>query len=521
MASSSAPVPGSPAPSRPPSGAFARFLSVVERVGNALPHPATLFASLSLLVILLSALASWAQLEAVHPGTGKLIQPVSLLSVAGLHRILTEMVKNFTSFAPLGTVLVALLGIGVAEGSGLIGAVLRLLVLSAPRRMLTFVIVFAGVLSNAASEVGYVLLVPLAAVIFLAVGRHPVAGLAAAFAGVSGGYSANLLLGTVDPLLAGLSQEAARIVDPAYAVNPACNYYFMAASTFVISLAGTWVTERIVVPRLGAFQTDKPHEALKGLSAEERRGLTAAAVAGTIFTALLLWGTVPADGFLRDPKTGDLLHSPFMSGIVAFIFLGAALLGIAYGVAAGTVRSDVDVMKGMGKSMETLGSYLVLVFFASQFVAYFNWTNLGLILAVKGADGLKSLGLGPVPLMVSFVVLSATINLVMGSASAKWAIMAPIFIPMFMLLGYSPELTQAAYRVGDSVSNVISPMMSYFALIIAFVQRYDGKAGIGTVVATMLPYTLVFLACWTVLLVAWMMVGLPLGPGAEMFLTPK
>jgi aminobenzoyl-glutamate transport protein len=516
-----APSPEGPVPGVPgPSGVFSRFLSLVERVGNALPHPATLFALLALLIILLSALASWAGLEAVHPGTGKLIQPVSLLSVPGLHRILGEMVRNFTGFAPLGTVLVALLGIGVAEGSGLIGAALRLLVLSAPRRLLTFVIVFAGVLSNTASEVGYVLLVPLAAIIFQAVGRHPVAGLAAAFAGVSGGYSANLLLGTVDPLLAGLSQEAARIVNPAYTVNPACNYYFMAASTFVIALAGTWVTEKLVVPRLGAFKAEAPQEALQQLTPAERRGLLFALVAGGLFTAFLLWGTVPADGFLRDPKTGDLLHSPFMSGIVAFIFLSAALLGIAYGVGAGTLRSDADVMKGMSKSMETLGSYLVLVFFAAQFVAFFNWTNLGLILAVKGADLLKALGLGPIPLMVCFILLSATINLIMGSASAKWAIMAPIFIPMFMLLGYSPELTQAAYRVGDSVSNVISPMMSYFALIIAFVQRYDRAAGIGTVVATMLPYTLVFLVCWTALLVAWMALGLPLGPGAELYLKP-
>ncbi|HVG60115.1 MAG TPA: AbgT family transporter [Hyalangium sp.] len=523
--------PGSPAqpptpegtpPSAPrTSGAFARFLAMVERIGNALPHPATLFALLALLVILLSALASWAKLEVVHPGTGKLIQPVSLLSIAGLHRILGEMVKNFTGFAPLGTVLVALLGIGVAEGSGLIGAALRLLVLSAPRRLLTFVIVFAGVLSNTASEVGYVLLVPLAAIIFLAVGRHPVAGLAAAFAGVSGGYSANLLLGTVDPLLAGLSQEAARIVTPGYTVNPACNYYFMAASTFVISLAGTWVTERLVVPRLGTYQGTAPRESLQPLTGAERRGLRFALVAATLFSAFLLWGTVPADGFLRDPKTGDLLHSPFMSGIVAFIFLGAALVGVAYGLGARTVRSDADVMKGMSKSMETLGSYLVLVFFAAQFVAFFNWTNLGLILAVKGADLLKALGLGAIPLMVCFVLLSATINLVMGSASAKWAIMAPIFIPMFMLLGYSPELTQAAYRIGDSVSNVISPMMSYFALIIAFVQRYEGKAGIGTVVATMLPYTLVFLVCWSLLLVVWMALGLPLGPGAELYLVPE
>jgi aminobenzoyl-glutamate transport protein len=497
---------------------LALFLSTVERVGNALPHPASLFAIFALAVILISGMASLAGVAAVHPGTGKPIEPVSLLSLAGLHRILTQMVTNYTGFAPLGTVMVALLGIGIAEASGLIGAVLRLLVISAPRRLLTMVIVFAGVMSNAASEIGYVLLVPLAAVIFLAAGRHPLAGLAAAFAGVSGGYSANLLLGTVDPLLAGLSQEAARIIDPAYRVNPACNYYFMFASTFVITAAGTWVTEKIVLPRLGEYTGEETAGPMEQLSPLERRGLRFALVAALVEAGALLWGTVPADGFLRDPATGDLLHSPFLSGIVAIIFLGAAGVGIAYGIGARTVRSDADVMKGMAKSMETIAAYLVLVFFAAQFVAYFNWSNLGLILAVKGAELLKASGLGGVPLMVGFIFLSAFMNLFMGSASAKWAVMAPVFIPMFMLLGYAPELVQAAYRIGDSTTNIISPMMSYFALIVAFVGRYDQKAGIGTVVATMLPYTVLFLICWTLLLILWLLLGLPTGPGAPLYL---
>jgi aminobenzoyl-glutamate transport protein len=407
-----------------------------------------------------------------------------------------------------------MLGIGVMEGSGLIGSGLRLLVLSAPRHLLTFVIVFAGVLSNTASEIGYVLLVPLSGMIFLAAGRHPIAGLAAAFAGVSGGYSANLLLGTVDPLLSGLTQEAARIIDPAYSVNPACNYYFMVVSTFFITAAGTYVTEKVVEPRLGPYEGDEKPQALDHLEAAERRGLRWALLAAIVFVALLLLGTVPSDGFLRNPETGGLLHSPFLSGIVAFIFLGGSAVGIAYGVGAGTIRSDADVMKGMGKAMSTLGGYMVLVFFAAQFVAYFNWTNLGLIVAVKGAEGLKASGLGGVPLMLGFVLISAFINLFMGSASAKWAVMAPVFVPMLMLLGYTPELTQAAYRIGDSSSNIIAPMMSYFALIVAFFERYDKKSGIGTVVATMLPYTVAFLAVWSVLLVAWMLVGLPVGPGA-------
>ena len=500
------------------TSAVDRFLSFVERAGNLLPHPATLFAGFAALVVLLSWVAAQFDLSVTHPGTGAVVTPFNLVSAEGLHMILTKMVTNFTGFAPLGTVLVALLGIGIAEGSGLIAAALRAVVLASPKKLLTFVIVFAGVMSNTASEVGYVLLVPLAAVIFLAAGRHPLAGLAAAFAGVSGGYSANLLLGTIDPLLAGLSQEAARILDPDYAVNPACNYYFMFVSTFLIAGLGTWVTERIVVPRLGEYTGEEKPEEIRKATPQEKKGLRYAGIAALLFTGWVLWGLLPEQGFLRDPKTFEVLHSPFMSGIVALIFISAAIAGIAYGIGAGTFKSDNDVMKGMSKSMETLGSYIVLVFFAAQFVAYFNWTNLGLIMAIKGAAGLQALNLGPIPLMLAFVLVSALINLVMGSASAKWAIMAPVFIPMFMLLGYSPEFTQMAYRVGDSVTNIISPMMSYFALIVAFIARYDKKAGIGTVISTMLPYSVVFLIGWSTLLIVWVLLELPIGPGASMFI---
>ena len=497
---------------------LSKFLRIVENVGNALPHPATLFAIFALLVVVLSGLTDKLHLEVLHPGTGEIIKPVNLFSVHGLHLILTQMVHNFTSFAPLGTVLVAMLGIGIAESSGLIGTTLRVLVLSAPKRLLTFVIVFAGILSNTASEVGYVLLVPLGGIIFLAVGRHPIAGIAAAFAGVSGGYSANLLLGTIDPLLAGLSEEAARIITPGYEVNPACNYYFMFVSTFFIAIAGTWVTEKIVVPRLGEYKGDQKPEELRKLTKDEKRGVMYATFAGFLFTALLIWGVVPAEGFLRNPETGGILLSPFMSGIVAFIFLGAGITGIAYGLGSRTFRNDADIMRGMGKTMETLGIYIVLVFFAAQFVAYFKWTNLGLIFAIKGAEFLKASGLGPIPLMISFILLSAVINLFMGSASAKWAIMAPVFIPMFMLLGYTPELIQVAYRVGDSVTNIISPMMSYFALIVAFLEKYDKNAGIGTVIATMLPYTIVFFIIWSILFSFWLLLGLPVGPDANLYL---
>ncbi len=498
-----------------PGGWVSMFLAVIERGGNMLPHPATLFFILAVLIVILSGITANMGLSVTHPGSGETIEPVSLLNVAGLHRILLNLVGNFTSFAPLGTVLVALLGIGVAESSGLIGTCMRLLVTSAPRSMLTVVIVFAGVLSNTASEIGYVLLVPLAAMIFQAAGRHPLAGLAAGFAGVSGGYSANLLLGTVDPLLSGLTTEAAQIVQPGLEVSPACNYYFMFVSTFLITTLGTFVTEKIVVPRLGTWEGGESTEGgaeLRGLTGAEKRGLRFAFVGTVVLVGVILLGLLPDHGFLREAGTGGLLKSPFLKGIVAIIFIGGALTGIAYGIGAGTIKNDSDVMRGMGKSMATLGEYMVLVFFAAQFVKFFNWTNLGLIIAVKGAGVLKAMELDGIWLMLGLVLMSAVINLFMGSASAKWAIMAPVFVPMFMILGYEPGLIQGAYRVGDSCTNIIAPLMSYFALIIAFFQRYDPKAGIGTLVATMLPYSITFMIGWGVLLSIWMWMGWPMGP---------
>jgi aminobenzoyl-glutamate transport protein len=508
------------ASSVPRSSLLSRFLTAIERIGNALPHPATLFAIFAAGLIVLSWFFSKLGVSAVNPTDGAAVLPISLISREGLHWILEKTIENFTGFAPLGTVLVAMLGIGVAEKSGLIGTGLRLMVHAAPRRLLTFVIVFAGVMSNMASDIGYVLLVPMGAIIFMSVGRHPIAGLAAAFAGVSGGFSANLLLGTIDPLLAGISQEAARIIDPSYTVTPACNYYFMVVSTFVIAAIGTWVTEKIIVPRLGEYGGEVKAEdnELQKLTSAEKRGLWWAFLVSLALLVLVLIGLVPENGILRDAETGSVLYSPFMHGIVTFIFLGGFLAGLAYGIAAGTFKTDADVVKGMKESMESLGLYMVLVFFAAQFVAYFKYTNLGIIFAIKGADVLKASGLGPIPLMLGFVVLAAVINLCMGSASAKWAFMAPVFIPMFMLLGYSPELVQGVYRIGDSTTNLISPMMSFFALIVAFVQRYDPKAGIGTVIATMLPYSIAFLVVWMLMLVIWMLLGLPLGPGAALYL---
>jgi aminobenzoyl-glutamate transport protein len=315
-------------------------------------------------------------------------------------------------------------------------------------------------------------------------------------------------------LLAGLSEEAARIIDPEYTVNPTANYYFMFVSTFLIAGIGTWVTEKIVAPRLGEYNGDVPQEEIEPLSKAEKVGLRYSLIVSIILTIILVVGLVPSNGILRG-LDGGLLTSPVIKGIVALLFLFAGTAGIVYGIAVKKYKNDSDVMKGMADNMKTLATYIVLVFFAAQFVAYFKWSNLGLIIAIKGAEGLSASGLGLIPLMLLFIILAASLNMLMGSASAKWALLAPIFIPMFMLMGYSPELSQVVYRIGDSVTNIISPMMSFFALIIAFVQKYDRKAGIGTIIATMLPYSIVFFIAWSIMLIIWISLGIPIGPGAD------
>jgi len=494
------------------------FLNGVEKVGNALPHPATLFGLFALTILILSAIFAALGASAEHPITGEVYKAVNLLSKHGVHLILTETVNNFTSFAPLGIVIVAMLGIGLAEHSGLIAVIIKSLVLYSPEKYLTFIIVLAGILSNLASSVGYVLLVPLAGTIFMAIGRNPIAGMAAAFAGVSGGYSANLILGTIDPLLAGLSEEAAHLVDSSYHVNPTANYYFMVASTFLIAILGTWVTEKIIIPRMGEYNNkDIKQDEIQRLTPVEKKGIKRSLLVFILFVAVVLVGILPRNGILRG-NDGSFLKSPILEGVVAVLFVVAGLMGIIYGFVTGKYKNDSDIMKGMADSMKTLASYIVLVFFAAQFVEYFNWSNLGIILAIQGAHFIEHLNLGLIPLVIIFVIFSGSINLVMGSASAKWALLAPIFVPMFMFLGYTPELTQVVYRIGDSVTNIISPMMSFFALIIAFFQKYDEKSGIGTIVATMLPYSIIFFIGWVLLLIVWLLLGIPLGPGAGVHL---
>lgn len=496
--------------------ALNRFITIVEKGGNALPHPAALFGIFAIITLVVSAIGHWLGWQGANPATGETIRVINLLSVEGLHRILLEMVDNYTGFAPLGIVMVALLGIGISESSGLIKTAINALLLKAPGKWVTFIVVFAGIMSNAASDLGYLLIIPMAGVIFHSLGRHPVAGMSAAFAGVSGGFSANLIIGTIDPLLAGLSTEAARIIDPEYYVMPTSNYYFMAVSTFVVTIAGTWVTHAWVEPHLGKYSGNVVSEPVNPISPVEKKGLRWVLVVFLGWMAIFAAGLIPDHGFLRGADN-SVLHSPLLKGFIAVLFIVAASCGIVFGYITKTFQKHEDVIDGMSSSFKSLVSFLVLVFFAAQFVAWFKWSNLGLILAIKGADFLQTTDIGLIPLVILFVVFSGIINLFMGSASAKWAIMGPVFIPMFMLLGYSPELSQAVFRIGDSITNVISPMMSFFALIIVYYQKYDAKAGLGTLIATMLPYSVMFFIAWTILLIGWILAGLPLGPDAGLY----
>ncbi len=550
--------PKVPKTDKPQKTLFTRFLDFVEWLGNLLPHPVTLFALFAIGVVLISGLADWLNWSAPDPrpegAAGRapdgIIEPVSLLNGEGLRMIVENMVTNFTNFAPLGVVLVALLGVGVAEHSGLISACIRGIVLKAasikpskksgggiaaipkkiahffltPKNLVTMAICFAAVVSNTASEMGYVVLVPLAAVIFHSMGRHPLAGLACAFACVSGGYSANLLIGTIDPLLAGLTQEAAMLIDPNYTVHAAVNYYFMFLSTFLITGLGTFVTLRIVEPKLGKYDESMAMEDLTDevsmdpLTDREIRALKWTGVSVLIMFGVLAMTIIPENGVLRNPETGEMLNSPFLNGIVTFIFVCFMIPGFIYGRLVGTMKDDRDVIKGMSQAMSTLGLYIVIVFFAAQFVAYFGWSNLGQIFAVKGAQFLQDIGMtGPI-IFIGFIIVSGSVNLMLGSASAQWAVTAPIFVPMLMLIGYSPEVIQAAYRIGDSVTNIITPMMSYFGLILAFANKYDKDLGIGTIIAMMLPYSIFFLLGWIILFYLWVFgLGMPVGPEAPTY----
>ena len=500
------------------------FLGMIERVGNALPHPVVIFVLLALAIIVISELVArfGAPVEYFNASEGDFvsIEAVSLMSSEGIAHIFNSAVGNFTGFAPLGTVLVAMLGVGVAEWTGLISTTLKKLLRNVPTSLLTATVVFAGIISNIASDAGYVVVIPLGAIVFAGAGRHPIAGLAAAFAGVSAGFSANLIFGPTDALLVGITNEALTAGGIDYDVAVTANWYFLIASTFLLTAVGAFVTEKIVEPRLGEYNGSyKPND--DPITDIQNKGMRNALIALLVFLGIMALLMIPQNAPLRalDEATGNMTLDAFLrQGLLFMIFLLFAVPGYFYGKTTGKIQSSHDLVKGMSESMSSMGGYLVLAFFAAQFINYFSYTNLGLILAVSGADFLEAIGFVGLPLILAFILVTAFINLFMGSASAKWAIMAPVFAPMLFSVNIAPEMTLMAYRIADSSTNVISPLMSYFAMILVFAKRYDEKSGLGTIISTMLSYSIAFLIAWTLLLVVWYMIGLPLGPGAQIIL---
>ena len=497
------------------SGLTARILETVERIGNKLPDPAMLFVGLLFVVWILSWLLSHLSFDVIDPRTDVPLVIHNLLSGAAITEFLSVMVTNFSHFHPVGVVLVAMLGIGVAEHTGFINSALRALLGVTPKRLLTPMIICAGIVSHSAVDAGYVLVIPLGGVIFYAAGRHPLVGIAAAFAGVSGGFSANFVPSSLDPLLQGLSQAGAQILDPDIILNPLNNYFFTTASSVLIIGFGWYVTEKIVEPRLKhtAFQDyigDLP--VMRALEPHENKGLRAAGVVFLLSLIVVFATALPSESPWRD-VTGDLTSgtAPIMRSIVSLIFLMFILPGCVYGIVAGTVKSAKDIIDGMTKAMHQMAYYLVIMFFIAQFVYAFGQSNLGVLLALQGAALLKTLAMPSTITIVGVVLITAFINLFVGSASAKWGLLASIFVPMLMQLGISPDLTQAAYRIGDSSTNIITPLLPYFPLVVVYCQRYVKHAGIGTVTAMMLPYSITFLIIWTLFLLLYMSTGLPLG----------
>ena len=499
-----------------------RIWNGIERVGNKLPHPVYIFIILTVVVFILSALCG--NIVFPHPNTGEEQYISNLMSKDGLTWLLQSMVENFITFSPLGMTLVAMLGIGVAEETGLVTAVIKRSIAGAPKVLVTAIVIFVGIMGSLAGSATFVIIPPLGAMVFKGMGRHPIAGLASGFAGVSAGLSANLLLTQTDVLLSGITETAAQIYDPNYLVNPSVNWYFMAASTIVLTIVGTFVVDKIVEPRLGAYNpedadgvTDTGEAQLKVVTDDEKAGMRWALIAVVVYVAIVLAGVLPQNGILRG-EDGAVLQSPFMSGMIPLMTLFFLVAGLAYGIRTRTIKKGADVINYWTKSMSGLAGFVVLCFFAGQFVKAFSKSNLGLYLSVKGSEFLAETNLTGIPLIVVFILITMLINFMIGSASAKWALMAPIFVPMFMKIGFTPAFTQAAFRIADSVTNAISPLEPFMPFIIITAMKYDRKSGLGSIIATMLPLALAFAVSWILLIILWYVLDLPLGPGSTIFM---
>jgi aminobenzoyl-glutamate transport protein len=498
-----------------------RVLDTVERVGNRVPHPAVLFFILIGTVVVLSQLLQWLGVSATYDRVDPEAHQIesvttsvqSLLSADGIRFICTSVVPNFVNFGPVGIIFVAMIGIGLAERSGLIQALIRKIVAVAPAKALTVIVVTLGVLSSIASDAGYLVLIPLGAVAFHSVGRNPLAGLAAAFAGVAAAFGVNFLVKPIDGILAEMTNDAIHIVDPGRSIDLTANFFFGIVSSAVLIAVITLVTSRVVEPRLGKYQGSAPAAPGNSLTPEESRGLRHALVALVGFVIVLGLLTAPRGAPLRNPETGALLgNSPFMQSLVFLIMLAFLVMGIAYGRGAGTLRSSGQGISAICKTLSELGDLLFLFFVISQFVAYFNYSNIGTILAVRMADGLAGANLNSVTLLFAFIVIGFVLCFPLPNILPKWAIIAPVFVPLFLRLGIDPEVVLAAYRVSDSPPNVINPLLPHFALVVGFVRKWQGDAGVGTLVAMMLPYAIATMVVWTLLFFAWYLLGLPFGP---------
>jgi len=521
------------------NNASASILDWIEKTGNRLPEPAMLFVFGTLLIVVLSQIAyleGWSVEKTVTQTTGTAhlvsvvtIHAVGLLTSDGLWWAISHMIENFINFPPLGLVLVGMLGIGIAERSGLLAALLSRSMILMPEGLLTPTMIFVGVMSSLALDAGYIVLPPLAAAIYYAVGRPPLAGIAAVFAGVSAGFSANLFITAVDPLLSGLTQAGAAVLAPDYHIAVTCNWWFMIASTVLITLTGWMVSSWLVEPRLSQAwsREQKPaisdHKAVPTVdtpladTAGERRGLMAGGVTFSITLVIILCLIFIPDAPLYGK--GERF-SRWIEASVPLLFVIFFFPGLAYGIAAGTIKNNKDTARMLGDTISGLGSYIVLAFFAAQFIEYFKYSNLGEIIAILGGHALAQAAFPPSILIVAFIIVVLIGNLFIGSASAKYAFFAPVFVPMFMQIGISPELTQAAYRIGDSASNVIAPLNPYIVIVLAMMQKYARDTGIGSLVSIMLPYTLVFAVTWTALLILWMLAGVALGPGGPLAYIP-
>lgn len=495
---------------------FSKFLSIIEKVGNKLPHPFILFFYLTVLLVILSWILSLFKAAVIHPNTQEIVAVKSILSSEGIQFILSDTLKNFTGFAPLGLVLTVMLGVGLAEKVGLLEMLMKRAILNTPNKIITFAVFFIGILGNIASDAAFVVIPPLAALVFLSVGRHPIAGLAVGLASTGIGFTANILIAGTDALLSGISTEIAQAINPEVMVTPLDNWFFMSVSTFVLAALGTLITEKYVEPRLGVYKGEQ-QTISKDISPLEKRGLRNSLIAAIVFIAVVIAGMlIPNSPLLNED--GTLLRSPFLSGIVPILFLFFLVVGIAYGVSTKKIQSSADIPKLMTEAIGTLSGYIVLIFMIAQFVAYFNWSNIAIWFAVHSAALLTHLNMTNVFVIVLFVLLTAFLSLFIISGSALWSLVGPVFIPLFMVLGYHPAFIQLAYRVGESSTNMVTPLNPYFAIILSFMHVYDKKAGIGTLMSLMIPYTIGFLIIWIILLLIFALFGIPIGPGVSLHL---